>query len=75
MLACSRLLDSGGRRERKRHAKSWRGGKKEKERNPCSPQFSPVLFSCLPFLNSADPTISQPGTGFMNAGYIREAQS
>ena len=31
-LTCSRLSDSGGRRERKRHAKSWRGGKKEKEK-------------------------------------------
>ena len=42
VLACSRLSDRGGRRERKRHAKSWR---------PCSSQFFPVLFSCLPFLN------------------------
>ena len=30
---------------------------------PCSPQFPSVLFSCLCFLNSADPTISEPGTG------------
>jgi len=29
-----------------------------------SPQFPPVLFSCLRFLNSADPTISEPGTGY-----------
>ena len=29
----------------------------------CSPQFPPVLFSCLPFLNSADSTISEPGIG------------
>ena len=28
----------------------------------CS-RFLPVLFSCLCFLNSADPTISEPGTG------------
>ena len=28
-----------------------------------SPQFPPVLFSCLHFLNSADPTILEPGTG------------
>ena len=64
-VACSRLSDSGGRRERKRHAKSWRGGKKEKERScrTFSPQFPPVLFLCLRFLNSADPTISEPGTG------------
>ena len=27
------------------------------------PRFLPVLFSCLRFLNSADPTISEPGTG------------
>ena len=54
VLACSRLSDRGGRRERKRHAQSWR---------PCSPQCPPVLFSCLPFLNSADPTISEPGAG------------
>ena len=27
------------------------------------PRFVPVLFSCLRFLNSADPTISEPGTG------------
>ena len=98
-----------GRRERERHAKSWRGGKKEKRRDrerACnhlfydplpptfgtfeiirfrlsncwnvhelesfsyfsrdyfSPQFPPVLFSCSHFLNSADPTISEPGTGF-----------
>ena len=26
------------------------------------PRFLPVLFSCLRFLNSADPTISEPGT-------------
>ena len=30
----------------------------------CSPQFPSVLFSCLCFLNSADPTISEPGTGY-----------
>ena len=54
VLACSRLSYRGGRRKRKMHAKSCR---------PCSSQFPPVLFSCLPFLNSADPTISEPGTG------------
>ena len=26
-------------------------------------RIPPVLFSCLRFLNSADPTISEPGTG------------
>ena len=35
------------------------GQEKGKERReslgrPCSPQFPPVLFSCLPFLNSAN---------------------
>ena len=59
-VACSRLSDSGGTRERKRHVKSWRGGKKEKEKGK---QFRPVLFSCLRFLNSVDPTILEPGTG------------
>ena len=28
-----------------------------------TPQFSPLLFSCSRLLNSADPTISEPGTG------------
>ena len=37
----------------------WRGGKKEGS----FLQFPPVLFSCLRFLNSGDPTISEPGTG------------
>ena len=46
-LACSRLLDSGGRRERKRHAKSWRGGKKKKE---SSPSFLPFYFRVCAFL-------------------------
>ena len=31
-------------------------------------QFPSVLFSCLPFLNSADPTISEPGTGYVSRG-------
>ena len=33
-----------------------------------SPQFPPVLFSCLRFLNSADPTIWEPGTGYLRSG-------
>ena len=37
---------------------------KPKVGGPGSPQFPPVLFSCLRFLNSADPTISGPGTGY-----------
>ena len=53
-LACSRLSDSGEDAKEKRHAKSWRGGKK----------FPPVLFSCLRFLNASDPTVSGPGKGY-----------
>ena len=41
-----------------------RGGKKERSRRSFCPQFPPVLFSFLRFLNSADPTISEPGTGY-----------
>ena len=48
VLACSRLSDSGE-------------DVKEKARRP---QFPPVLFSCLRFLNTADPTVSEPGTGY-----------
>ena len=47
-----------GRHERKRHPKSWGPNP-----NPSSPQVPSFLFSCLHFLNSADPTISEPGTG------------
>jgi len=66
-IACSRLSDSGegakewrgggGRRECERHAKTGAGRKIRK--------FLPFLFSCSRFLNSADPTISQPGTGYI----------
>ena len=39
--------------------------KRKKEGNRrTSPQFCP-FFSCLRFLNSADPTISEPGTGYL----------
>ena len=45
MLACSRLADSGGKRESKRHAKSW------------LPSFLPCYFRVRANLNSAvDPT-------------------
>ena len=66
-IACSRLSDSG------EDAKEWEDakeegtqkdggtGKKKKEKKPFSPVFS--LFSCSRFLNSADPTISESGTG------------
>ena len=50
------------RKTRKKKARE-KLAEREKEGSPCSPQFSPVLFSCLRFLNSADPTISEPGTG------------
>ena len=35
-----------------------------------SPQFPPFLFSCLRFLNSTDPTISEPGTGYNSCSKI-----
>ena len=47
-VACSRLSDSGGRRERKRRAKSWRGGKKEKAA-PSLPSFLPFYFRVCAF--------------------------
>ena len=43
-------------------------------RRSCSPQFPPVLFSCLPFLNSTDPTISQPGTGQKILGILEGSE-
>ena len=37
--------------------------------SPGSPQFPPVFFfSCSRFLNSAGPTISEPGTGYSVRG-------
>ena len=35
-----------------------------------SPQFPLFLFSCLRFLNSADLTISEPGTGYNSCSKI-----
>ena len=84
-LTCFRLSDSTdsgedmkecGRRQSERHAKSWRGRKKEKGRALPLPSFLPIfwffvfcffvfcffLFSCTRFPNSADATISEPGT-------------
>ena len=55
----------GKTRESEIHAKSWRGGKREKGRG-----FAPVLFSCSRFLNSADPAISEPGKGYDFGGKI-----
>ena len=69
------------RRESERHAKSWQcdwqGGKKEKEKgSPFSPQFPPLaFFSCLLFLNSADPTISQPGRNSVVEGTKRPKEA
>ena len=63
MVACSRLSDSGEDAKEKGTRKVGGAG---------SPQFPPVLFSCLRFRNSADPTISEPGTG-QNDGVIRGA--
>ena len=51
VISLFQASDSEGRRERKRHA----------------PQFPSVLFSCLRFLNSANPTISEPGIGYDTA--------
>ena len=56
-LACSRLSDSGEDAKVKGTRKVGGAGKS-------SPQFPPVLFSCLRFLNLADPTISESGTGY-----------
>ena len=43
-IACSRLSDNGEEKERKKNAKSWRGGKKEKgrKREALPPPLSPV---------------------------------
>ena len=54
-LACSRLSDSGEDAKEQGTRKVGGAGKRKK--------FPPELFSCLRFLNSADPTISEPATG------------
>ena len=54
MSLCDRLSDSeGGNAKVKGTQKIGRVGK-----------FPLILFSCLCFLNSADLTISEPGTGY-----------
>ena len=62
-IACSRLSDSGEDAKVKGTQKVGGAGKKEKE----PPLLSPVS-SCFilftRFLNSAGPTISEPGTGY-----------
>ena len=52
-----------GFKKRKKKAREKLAAR-EKGSRPCSSQFPPVLFSCLRFLNSADETISEPGTGY-----------
>ena len=54
----------GKTRKKKTHEKLV-GRKRGKGKSLCSPQFPSALFSCLRFLNSADPTISEPGTGYI----------
>ena len=68
LIACSRLSDSGEDAKEKGSRKVGGTGKRKKEGResaaPALPRILPcVLFSCLRFLNSADPTISEPGTG------------
>ena len=62
-IACSRLSNSGEDAKEKGTRKVGGAGK-----SPRSSQFPPVLFSCLRFLNSVDPTISEPGTGYTRDG-------
>ena len=53
-VACSMLSDSG-----------------EDAKEKVTPLLSPVsfrFFSCLCFLNSVDPTISEPGTAYLGSG-------
>ena len=54
-----------GKRQRKRRAKSWRGGKKEKgrERAPALPSLLPFYFRVCAFSS-----ISDPGTGYPDPG-------
>ena len=62
-IACSKLSDSGEDAKDKGTRKVGGAGK-----CPRSSQFPLVLFSCLRFLNSADPTILEPGTGYTRDG-------
>ena len=43
-------------------------GKRKGESRPRSPLFPPVLLSSSRFLNSAGPTISEPGKGYQRVG-------
>ena len=64
LLACSRLSDSG------EGARVW--GRRESERHK-PPLLSPVssLFSCSRVLNSAGPTMSEPGTVYKSTVYAQ----
>ena len=56
-----------GKTRKKKTRKKLAGQEKGKRKGrPRSPQFPPVLFSCLRFLNSASLTTSEPGTGYNN---------
>ena len=56
----------GKKRKKKARSRFSDSGEdaKEKGTHPSSPQFPSFLFSCLHLLNSADSTISEPGTGY-----------
>ena len=65
-----------GKMRKKKGREQLAGREKGKRKGEkASPQFPPVLFSCLRFLNSADPTISEPGTGYLitNIGLVCHA--
>ena len=50
--------------------------RREKGSRPSSPRFLPVLFSCSPaalFQQFADSTMTEPGTGYRNRGWISES--
>ena len=56
-----------GKARKKKARKKLAGREKGKRKG------SPVLFSCLRFLNSADPTISEPGTGYEVYGRVEKS--
>ena len=51
-----------GKTRKKKVREKLAGGKRKK--------FPPDLFSCLLFLNSSDPTISEPGTGYIWPNFV-----
>ena len=56
-----------GKARKKKARKKLAGREKGKRKG------SPVLFSCLRFLNSAGPTISEPGTGYEVYGRVEKS--